>query len=114
MNKIYNRRSLSVGSKVKITAIRTGVDIKNIPYWKFYIPFTMTINGNSIVYKHLWCRVNGKPTFKENDWVVITNIIGYSSNCRHNDNGGMTVFEDLLVEIEKARLEVGEYDNDTY
>lgn len=114
MNKNFNRHSLSVGNKVKISQIRSGVDIRNLPYWKFYVPFTMKINGNSVVYKHLWCKVNGKPTFKENDWVVITKIIGYYSNCRHNEDGGMTIFEDLLVEIEKSTINGGEYDNDTY
>lgn len=110
--KNFNRQSLFVGNKVKITKIKSGVDARSVPYWKFYVPFTMLINGNSVIYKHLWCRVIGTPNIKENDWVKITNILGYASNCRHDDNGGMTVFEDLIVEIEKSEMEK-DYDANT-
>lgn len=111
MGKFYNRHSLSVGSKVRITSIRSGVDSQNLPYWKFYVPFAMLINGHSVNYKHLWCRVSGKPFVKEGDWVEIKSIISYKPNCRHDDKGGMTVFEDLFVEVEKAKKEK-DYDSD--
>lgn len=112
MKKIFNRQSLNLGNKVKVKSVRSGVDSKGVPYWKFYVPFTTVINGNSVVYKHLWCKVYGYPTVKEDEWVTITNILGYTSNCRHNNDGGMTVFEDLIVEIEKSKME-RDYETDT-
>lgn len=99
--KTYDRHSIGVGNKIKITNIRTGTDHKGLPYWKFYVPFTMRINDRPVVYKHLWCRVWGKPIAQEGDWVQIEHIIAYHPNCRHDDNGGMTVFEDMVVEVTK-------------
>ena len=105
MTAKYNRQALFVGNKVKVSQLRTGVDARNIPYWKFYVPFTMVVNGKSVVYKHLWCRVDGKPLYKENEWVEITKILGYHSNYRRNTDGGMSFFEDLMVEVKKVVLE---------
>jgi hypothetical protein len=42
---------------------------------------------------------------QEGEWVEIKNIIGYKPNCRRDNNGGMTVFEDLFVEVEKVLKE---------
>lgn len=102
MAKAYDRHSIGVGNKIKITHIRSGTDLNGLHYWKFYVPFTMRVNGVAVVYKHLWCRVMGKPCVKEGDWVQITQIVAYHPNCRHDDNGGMTVFEDMVVEVEKV------------
>jgi hypothetical protein len=110
--KFYNRHSLSVGSRVKITNIKSGTDINNVPYWKFYVPFSMPVNGHPVIYKHLWCRVAGKPIVQINDWVEIKSIITYQPNCRHDTNGGMTIFEDLFVEVEKVLKENSD-DNDS-
>jgi hypothetical protein len=38
----------------------------------------------------------------EGDWVVVTRILEHRANCRPNDDGGMQVFEDLVVEVEKV------------
>lgn len=112
MGKMYQRQSLSVGSKVKISHMMSTVDANNVPYWKFYIPFSIIINGHSVVYKHLWCRVAGKPFVNEGDWIQITAINGYKPNCRRDDIGGMSVYEDLFVEIEKLYKENND-DNDS-
>lgn len=105
MSKIYDRHSIGVGNKIKITHTKSGTDTKGLPYWKFYVPFTMRVNGNPVVYKHLWCRVMGRPIAQEGDWVQITRITAYHPNCRHDNNGGMTVFEDMIVEVEKLTME---------
>lgn len=111
MGKIYQRQSLGVGSKVKISHMVSNVDSNNIPYWKFYVPFSIIINGNPIVYKHLWCRVAGKPIANDGDWVIVKNITGYKPNCRRNENGGINVYEDLFVEVEKIYKENNYDDN---
>ena len=102
---VYDRHRIVVGAKFKVRKIRSGVDIDGVPYWKFYVPFTMRINGNPVVYKHLWCKVYGRPTTKDGEWVAITKILGYHPNCRPNTDGGMQVFEDMVVEVEKVRKE---------
>lgn len=102
MAKYYDRHSLGVGSRMKITQIRTGTDRKGLPYWKFYVPFTMRVNSTPVIYKHLWCRVYGRLYVSEGDWVEITKIVAYHPNCRHDNNGGMTVFEDMVVEVERV------------
>ena len=98
----YDRHQISVGSKLNVSRIRSGIDPSGIPYWKFYVPFIMRVNGNAVIYKHLWCRVMGRPIAKEGEWVEITKIVKYHPNCRMNDIGGMQVFEDLVVEVEKV------------
>lgn len=102
----YDRHQIEVGSKVKVSKVRSGVEPNGLPYWKFYVPFTIRINGNPVTYKHLWCKVYGRQgRIAEEDWVVITKINKLRTNCRHNDDGGMQVFEDLVVEVEKIRKE---------
>ena len=98
----YDRHHIEVGSKVKALKIHTKVDTSGSPYWKFYVPFIMRINGNPIIYKHLWCRVKGRPFVEEGDWVEITRIVKLHTNCSPNTKGGMEVFEDLVVEVEKV------------
>lgn len=99
----YDRHKIVVGSKLEVRTVRSGVDKKGLPYWKFYTPYTMRINGNPVVYKHLWCVVYGRMyPFAEGDWVVVTRILEHRANCRPNDDGGMQVFEDLVVEVEKV------------
>ena len=111
MSKTYDRHSIGLGNKIKITQIRSGTDMKGLPYWKFYVPFTMRVNGNPVVYKHLWCRVMGRPIAQEGDWVQITRMTAYHPTCRRDDNGGMTVFEDMIVEVGKVVKE-RDYENE--
>ena len=98
----YDRHKISVGSRLKVGKIRSGTEINGVPYWKFYVPFTKRVNGNAVTYKHLWCKVSGRPLTKEGEWVEITKILSYHPNCRPNDDGGMQMFEDLVVEVEKV------------
>lgn len=97
----FDRHQVTVGSKIKIGKVVSGVDTKGLPYWKFYVPFTMPINGNSVIYKHLWCRVNSREVAKEGDWVQISRILAFKSNCRVVEKGGMEVFDEVVVEVEK-------------
>ena len=65
----YDRHQIEVGSKVKVSKVRSGVEPNGLPYWKFYVPFTMRINGNPVIYKHLWCKVYGRQgRIAEEDW----------------------------------------------
>lgn len=98
----YDRHKVRVGCKLEVRNIRSGVDNNGLPYWKFYVPYTMRINGNPVVYKHLWCKVFGRQNqIAEGDWVSVERIVEHSANCRPNTEGGMQVFEDLVVEVEK-------------
>lgn len=107
---IYDRHSISVGSKVIVRKLCSGVEPNGLQYWKFYVPFTMRINGNAIIYKHLWCKVLGRPFAKEGDWVEITKIVKLHANCKPKDNGGMQIFEDFVVEVEKLVKETNDYE----
>lgn len=103
----FNRHKVKVGSKLKIGKIVCGVDVEGLPYWKFYVPFTMQVNGNSIIFKHLWCKVYGQP-LDIGDWVEITEIFGFQSNCQKDTiSGGMQTFDDLIVEIRKVEKKNG-------
>ena len=89
----FERHKIAVGSKIRVCKVRSGVDSKGLPYWKFYVPYSM------------WCRVAGKPIVEEGEWVQLVRINAHCSNCTVNYEGGMEVFEDLVVEVEKITRE---------
>lgn len=101
----FERHKIAVGSKIRVCKVRSGVDSKGLPYWKFYVPYSIKVNGNPVIYKHMWCRVDGKPIAEEGEWVKLTRINAHCTNCTVNYEGGMEVFEDLVVEVEKVGKE---------
>ena len=107
----FNRTKIQIGTRLKVHKMTTGTSPKGIPYWKFYVPFSIQINGESIVFKHLWCRVWGKPIAGDGEWVEIESITDHYSVPVRNNQGGFTCFDAITVTVRKLeRIHEGEED----
>ena len=103
--KGYERKKITVGSRLKVLKPMAGQDKHGVPFWKFYVPFSNIINGQRVTYYHLWCKVYGKQIAQENEWVEIERIVEFYSSIDRNHAGGTTFFNGLTLEVRKCEKE---------
>ena len=108
----FSRTKIQVGTRLKVYKLATGTNPNGQPYWKFYVPFTTQVNGESIVFKHLWCRVWGKPIAGDGEWVEIESITDHYAVAVRNKQGGITCFDGLTVEVKRLEKDYGEEDDE--
>ena len=94
------RYEIGEGAKIKIPEnVKSGIDSKGIPFWKFPVRISTQINGENVPFDTIWLKIIGKPF---DGWLQINRIIKLNFARARNSNGGIIIFRTLLVDVEKV------------
>ena len=98
-------KAIEVGRIYKVWHLKSGVDSVGRPFWKFCIPTSTKIGGQTHYYDYIWVTVFGKCEVEDGDYVRILSIDRYLPMLSRDKFGVRTVYRSLYCHAAPVRWE---------
>lgn len=95
--------SIFVGDRLRVNRLKTGVDKKGIPYWRFCVAMRQKISGRPTMFDYVWINSFSRCDVENGDRVKILKINGYYEATVVTAAGLRIINKVLYCEVEKVK-----------